>query len=112
MAGMVTSFTFLFYAKIPACRSTCCLISLYAKYDHIFEKGTSKLLSWRIYVLINFMVTMPLTLRTTGRPKRHLKKIPDEEPLKSETLDLFLIKAINITKDSLVVVNLSLASNI
>ena len=38
--------------------------------------------------------------------------IPDEGPLKSETLDLILIKAINITKDSLVVVNLSVTSNI
>ena len=47
-------------------------ISLYAKYQ-IFEKQSTKLLSWKIYILIDFMLTTWLTLRTTGRPKRHLK---------------------------------------
>ena len=45
-----------------------------AKYADVFEKQTTKLLSWRIYISIDFMFTMPLTSRTTGRPKRHLKK--------------------------------------
>ena len=40
----------------------------------IFEKQTTKLLSWTIYISIDFMVSTPLTLRTPGRPNRHLKK--------------------------------------
>ena len=50
------------------------ITSLYAKYADIFEKLTAKLLSWRIYILIDFMLTTPLLSRTTGKPKRHLKK--------------------------------------
>ena len=48
--------------------------SIYEKYGHIFEKQTTKLLSWRIYISIDFMVTTPLLSRNTVRPKRHLKK--------------------------------------
>ena len=38
---------------------------------YIFQKETTKLLSWRIYISIDFMDTMAFTSRTTGRPKRH-----------------------------------------
>ena len=47
------------------------ITSHYAKYANVFEKQTTKLLSWRIYISIDFMVTTLFTLRTTGRPKRH-----------------------------------------
>ena len=46
----------------------------WTKYADIFEKETTKLLLWRIYISINFMLTTPLTLRRTGKPKQHLKK--------------------------------------
>ena len=38
------------------------------KYADIFEKETTKLVSWTIYISIDFMVTKPLLSRTTGRP--------------------------------------------
>ena len=47
------------------------ITSLYAKYADIFEEETTKLLSGVIYISIDFMVTMPFTSRTTGRPKQH-----------------------------------------
>ena len=50
------------------------VLAIHAKYADVFEKQTTKLLSWRIYISIDFMFTTPLTSRTTGRPKRHLKK--------------------------------------
>ena len=68
------------------------ITSLYAKYADIFEKGTTKLLSWWIYISIDFMVTMPLTSRTTGRPKRHLKPKRNGDSW-SET-DLFAIQTV------------------
>ena len=58
-------------------REDSCVIkvsAIHAKYADILEKETTKLLSWRIYISINFMVTTSLTSRTTGRPKRHLEK--------------------------------------
>ena len=64
--------TFTFYAKMRA--KTCSLISLYAKYAYIFEKETTKMLSWRIYIWIDFMLPTPLTSRTTGSPERHLEE--------------------------------------
>ena len=46
----------------------------YAKYADVFEKQTTKLLSWTIYISIDFMVSTPLLSRTTDRPKRQLTK--------------------------------------
>ena len=63
--------------QIQLLREDSCVIkvsAIHAKYANIFEKQTTKLLSWRIYISIDFMVTTPLTSRTTGRPRRHLKK--------------------------------------
>ena len=50
------------------------VLAIHHNYADIFEKETTKLLSWRIYISIDFMVTTTLLSRTTGRPKRHLKK--------------------------------------
>ena len=44
------------------------------KIGDIFEKEPTKLLSWRIYISIDFMVNTPLLSWTTGRPKRHPKR--------------------------------------
>ena len=63
------------------------ITSLYLKYADIFEKQTPKLLPWKIYISIYFMVTKPFTSCTTGRPKRHLK--PNREPNKMATRDVF-----------------------
>ena len=52
------------YAKTAALT---CPISLYAHYADIFEKGTTKLLSWRIYISIDFMLTTPILSRTIGQ---------------------------------------------
>ena len=58
------------------CEDSCVIkvSAIYAKYADIFKKQTTKLLSWRIYISIDFMVTTLLFSWTTGRPKRHLKK--------------------------------------
>ena len=52
------------YTKMAA--RTCSFISLYAKYAGIFEKQTPTLLSWPIYISIDFMLTTPFTSRATG----------------------------------------------
>ena len=61
-------YIFYFYAWTGA---STILPSLYSKYADMFEKETTKLLSRRVYIWIDVMLTMPLTLRTTGRPNRH-----------------------------------------
>ena len=54
-------------ARLQLLREDSCVIKVSAIY--IFEKQTTKLLSWRIYILVDFMVSTPLLAGTTGRPK-------------------------------------------
>ena len=71
--------------QLQLLREDSCVIqvsAIHAKYADIFEKETTKLLSWTIYISLDFMVTTPPTSRTTGRLRRHLKK-------KKAILDLF-----------------------
>ena len=66
------------YRMVASARDTDMSVSLpsaglprpaYTLYADIFEKQSTKLLSWRIYISIDFMVTMPFTSLTTGRPR-------------------------------------------